>query len=90
MWLIEGLEGGRWALVVKLHHCMADGVDTIEMMDLLLDHTAAERQAEAEPPPWPPEPEPSALPLMLGGVRDAVADSIRRVVGIPAFARGYW
>ncbi len=88
MWLIEGLEGGRWALVIKLHHCMADGVGTIEMMDLLLDHTAAERQAEAEPPPWTPEPEPSALPLTLGGVRDTVADSIRQAARIPALARG--
>jgi diacylglycerol O-acyltransferase / wax synthase len=90
MWLIEGLEGGRFALVIKLHHCMADGVGTIEMMDLLFDHTAGKRRSEerAELPHWTPEPEPSALSLTLAGVRDTAAGSIRGAVRIPALARG--
>jgi len=25
-WMVEGLAGGRWALVSKVHHCMVDGV----------------------------------------------------------------
>src|SRR4051812_24840069 len=25
MWLVEGLEDGRWALIGKVHHCMVDG-----------------------------------------------------------------
>src|SRR5260221_2309778 len=25
IWLVEGLEGGRWALIGKVHHCMVDG-----------------------------------------------------------------
>jgi WS/DGAT/MGAT family acyltransferase len=35
--LLEGLEGGRWALVTKTHHCMVDGVGSIDVGHVLLD-----------------------------------------------------
>ena len=84
-WLIEGLEGGRWALVVKVHHCMVDGIGGNELMALLFDHGAGETQPE--PPPWTPEPEPSKLSLTLDGVRDTAADLLRRALSIPGYAR---
>jgi hypothetical protein len=28
--LLEGLAGGRWALVTKTHHCLVDGVGSID------------------------------------------------------------
>lgn len=40
--LLEGLEGGRWALVFKLHHCLIDGISGATVVAALLD-------AEAEP-----------------------------------------
>ena len=30
-WLVEGLTGGRWALVSKVHHCMVDGLSLIHI-----------------------------------------------------------
>jgi diacylglycerol O-acyltransferase len=47
--LLEGLEGGRWALVSKTHHCLVDGVGSIDIGHLMLD-------AMADPPPRPTEP----------------------------------
>ncbi len=35
--ILEGLAGGRWALVSKTHHCMVDGVGSVEATHLLLD-----------------------------------------------------
>ena len=35
--LLEGLEGGRWALVHKTHHCLVDGVGSVDVLGLLLD-----------------------------------------------------
>ena len=32
VWLVEGLEGGRWALISKVHHCMVDGVAGTDIM----------------------------------------------------------
>lgn len=40
--LLEGLEGGRWALVSKVHHCLIDGLSGANVAALLLD-------AEPEP-----------------------------------------
>ena len=34
--LLDGLTGGRWALVSKTHHCLVDGVGSVDVVDLLL------------------------------------------------------
>ncbi|MDX8141399.1 wax ester/triacylglycerol synthase family O-acyltransferase [Lentzea sp. BCCO 10_0061] len=34
-WVVEGLEGGRWAVLAKVHHCMADGVSGTMLYDVL-------------------------------------------------------
>lgn len=52
--LVEGLEGGRAALVQKLHHSLTDGVGGIELALLLLDG----QRDEGELPPMPPLPAP--------------------------------
>jgi WS/DGAT/MGAT family acyltransferase len=41
--LVTGLEGGRWALASKTHHCMVDGVGSVDAGLVILD-------AEREPP----------------------------------------
>lgn len=35
--LLEGLEGGRWALVFKLHHCLVDGFSGANLAAALVD-----------------------------------------------------
>lgn len=37
MTLIDGLEGGRWALATKTHHCLVDGVGSVDIGNALLD-----------------------------------------------------
>jgi diacylglycerol O-acyltransferase / wax synthase len=37
MVVVEGLEGGRWALASKTHHCMVDGVGSIDVGYVMLD-----------------------------------------------------
>jgi len=36
-WLVEGLAGGRWALISKVHHCMVDGVSGTDLYRVVLD-----------------------------------------------------
>ena len=39
--LVEGLEGGRWALATKTHHALVDGVGAADAGQLLLDVSRA-------------------------------------------------
>lgn len=40
-WRIEGLSGDRWALLSKIHHCIADGIATTQIMAKFADDDAA-------------------------------------------------
>jgi len=31
-WIVEGLQDGQWAMIMKLHHCIADGIATMHML----------------------------------------------------------
>ena len=47
MWIVEGLDGGRWALISKIHHCMVDGVAGTDLILVMLDqHPTAAPPAE--------------------------------------------
>jgi diacylglycerol O-acyltransferase / wax synthase len=79
-WLVEGLEGGHWALVFKIHHCMVDGIAGVELLRVLLD---LEANAQiAIPEPWEPEPEPHGVAKVLdawGGLATDVIATARRL-----------
>lgn len=47
-WLLDGLEGGRWAILSKIHHCMVDGIGGNDLMALVFD--AARRRASSTAP----------------------------------------
>jgi WS/DGAT/MGAT family acyltransferase len=49
--LVEGLEGGRWALVTKTHHAMVDGISSVDAAYLLLDSSPEPGEWRAQPPP---------------------------------------
>ncbi len=36
-WIVEGLPDDRWALIMKLHHCIADGIATMHMLSGMND-----------------------------------------------------
>jgi diacylglycerol O-acyltransferase len=62
IWIIEGLRDGRFGMLVKVHHALADGVSAFSLFAALLEPAPTER-VEA-PQPWRPRPAPSAATLL--------------------------
>ncbi len=61
-WVVEGLDGDRFALISKVHHCMIDGVSGVDLLKTLLSPTPEGRPPEA--PAFIPRPSPSGLELL--------------------------
>jgi diacylglycerol O-acyltransferase / wax synthase len=77
MYLVEGLEDNRFAVVAKSHLCLVDGVDNVEVGQVLLDstaHTHALPSPSGGVDPWHPVPEPSSLELLAGALFESVQD----------------
>jgi diacylglycerol O-acyltransferase / wax synthase len=68
-WLVQGLEGNRFALISKTHHALVDGIAGVDLMTVLFDATPVPPDLPHEGEPWVPAPEPSAIELAARGVR---------------------
>jgi WS/DGAT/MGAT family acyltransferase len=83
-WFLEGIEGGRWAILSKVHHAMVDGIGGTDLMAALF-------QADPDPappgpaPPWEPRPGPSPAEVIAGGVVDTVTWPLQQLAGLPGF-----
>ena len=83
IWLVEGLEGGGFALINKTHHCLVDGISGVDLTAVLfdLDREPAEKPAPREE--WVPGPEPTEAEIVAEGVRDLVKAPLA-LAGAPA------
>ncbi|MEZ5181344.1 MAG: wax ester/triacylglycerol synthase family O-acyltransferase [Acidimicrobiales bacterium] len=80
--LLHGLPDGGQALVLKYHHCLADGVAARTIFErVFADHDTPPIPGEALP--WSPEPIPSGPLLVLL----AVLDHLRSLLGLIGLAR---
>jgi diacylglycerol O-acyltransferase / wax synthase len=69
-WLVQGLEGDRFALISKTHHALVDGISGVDLATVLFDLSPVPAAATiTEGEPWEPQPEPSPLSLAARGVR---------------------
>ena len=73
MYIVEGLRGGRWALISKTHHALVDGVSGAELLTVLFDLTPDYAPVQDSSSSWRPQPPPSMAGLLAAGMRDLVS-----------------
>ena len=82
LWLLTGLASGRRAVLIRLHHVVADGIAALGMLGVLLD--SGPDTAVGRAPGWVPAPVPAVLELAADRFRRLLsalgraADGLRR------------
>ncbi len=83
MWLVEGLEQNRFALISKTHHSLIDGIAGIDLVTALVD------LSPTPPPPqhsvlrpWRPKPEPSTGELLAAAIGGAIRTEARAAAAL--------
>jgi WS/DGAT/MGAT family acyltransferase len=67
LWIVEGLDNDRFAMISKTHHCMIDGISAVDLASVLLSPSPGAAIPEAQP--WNPEAIPSRGQLVIEEAR---------------------
>ncbi len=99
-WVIEGLKGNHWAILMKVHHCMADGISATRILSRLCDEgdgdafarpLVAKRAAVAPSHLKPvPDVQPTSNPFstLWQAAADITEAATRTVTGAAEIAAG--
>jgi diacylglycerol O-acyltransferase / wax synthase len=71
-WLVERLEGKRFALITKTHHALVDGVSGVDLATVLFDLEPVPQPVEHPEAEWQPQGEPGAAHLVAAGLKGIV------------------
>lgn len=84
MTLLRGLKGHRTAIIFRLHHCLADGIAGVGLMNVILDANPdapklAKRRLNLRVPP-----RRDALSSLTAGFVDSYSDFVKRILSAMA------
>ncbi|GAB3900713.1 hypothetical protein GCM10027612_62860 [Microbispora bryophytorum subsp. camponoti] len=79
--LVHGLDGGRCALYIKVHHCAIDGVSGSEILTALLDPSPQPRRVEVPPAPASPQP-PGLLAMLAGAITRSIVQPVETLCSL--------
>jgi diacylglycerol O-acyltransferase len=80
--VVDGLNGGRGALIVRIHHALADGIAGAAILNMMFDSTS-----ESLPPLKPPVPHAPAPPSehsIVHAVASAIHSSLKNMLAAEA------
>jgi WS/DGAT/MGAT family acyltransferase len=88
LWLVEGLAGGRFALLSKTHHALVDGVSGVDIATVLFDTSPAPMPVAPPEHDWTPRPLPSGSQLLADALLERATVPGEIVRGVRAAFRG--
>ncbi len=91
IWVVEGLEDGRWAMLSKTHHALVDGVAGTDLLAVVMDLSPETTRPEHSE--WVPRPMPTGPRADGGRAREhralALRAAARRRERRPASSAGW-
>jgi diacylglycerol O-acyltransferase len=82
VYVVDGLSGGRGALIVRIHHALADGIAGAALLKLMFD--ASPDTVPIPKPQAPQSPVPPAEHSIVEAVASAIHTSLRSMVAAEA------
>ena len=83
LYLIHGLEGGRVAVLTKIHHAAVDGVSGAEVLSILLDASPEGRELPPGPADLFGERAPGELEMLGRGLLGVPRQPLRALRSVP-------
>jgi len=87
-YVVDGLAGGRSAMILKIHHCIVDGVAGIGIFDVIMDPSPEEHRLPRRKPYRPPKP-PDGAALFVDAFTDSLAQIPKRLADVRDALKGY-
>ncbi len=81
LWVVEGLDSDRFAIIAKIHHCMIDGVSGVDLTTILLNVVPTAEEENA--PEWTPRPAPNNSQLVIAEAARAARRTLDTLTHIP-------
>jgi WS/DGAT/MGAT family acyltransferase len=86
IWVVEGLEDSKWAMVSKTHHALVDGVSGTDLLAVVMD-LSPDAKRPARPSEWKPRPAPSGVELMVDALENMVRSPYEQMRALRAQTR---
>jgi WS/DGAT/MGAT family acyltransferase len=88
IWLVEGLEGNRFALLSKTHHSLVDGVSGADLMTVMFDVSPEPTAPPATDEAWHPSPLPSRSQMLAEALLERATEPAELGRGLRHALRG--
>jgi diacylglycerol O-acyltransferase / wax synthase len=85
IWMVEGLNHDRWALLSKTHHALVDGVAGTDLLAVLFDPIPQAPPSVGDD--WRPRPAPSGASLALRAATDLARSPYEQLRAVKASTR---
>jgi WS/DGAT/MGAT family acyltransferase len=85
IWVVEGLEDDRWAMLAKTHHAMVDGVSGTDLLAVIMD--LSPEVVRPDVAPWSPREVPSGGRLAADAVTHMLRSPYEQIRALRASTR---
>jgi WS/DGAT/MGAT family acyltransferase len=85
--LVEGLDGGRFAIISKTHHALVDGVSGVDITSVLFDTSPDPSPVGGDAREWLARPEPSDAELLADALLERATVPAEAARGLRALTR---